>query len=98
MLSFVLASAAAARPVGAYEYVSGGGQSCPTGREAVINAYVYGDWNIYSDFGLEGFMYNVPFNQLTYAYVYTGHQNITASAAEAENYVDGPVGTACEPV
>jgi hypothetical protein len=62
-----------------------------------MQAYTFGDYNMYSNYGLEEFGYNIPFNQQTYVYDVTDHQSLSASAAEAENYVDGDVGVTCWP-
>lgn len=85
--------------VAAYEIVDGPGRDCryasPPPQTVVIQAYLYGDYNMYSNFGRESYGYNIPYNQLTYEWTLTSRARITDSDAEAENYVDGPVGTAC---
>lgn len=88
---------AAAGAAHAYELVYGSGISCFGGRDAGIQGYTYGDWNAYSNYGLEDFEYSIPFNQQSYVYVVTSHSSVTSTALEAENYVDGPVTPFCWP-
>jgi hypothetical protein len=86
-----------ASPASAYEYVNGPGISCSSTKQATMQATTYGDYNMYSTYGLEEFGYNIPVNQETYVFDVTAHQSFSASAAEAENYVDGGIGVTCWP-
>ena len=56
----------------AYEIVDGPGINCST-LWVAIQAYTYGDYNIYSNYGREDYEYNVPYYQLTYAWTLIYH-------------------------
>ncbi len=86
-----------AGPASAYEYQTGPGISCSSPKNATIQTHTYGDYNVYSNYSIEGFEYNIPYWTLTYVYVVTSRFSISASAAEAENYVSGNVNTTCWP-
>ena len=63
-----------------------------------IGAFAYGDGNLYSNYGFELGQYNVPYWTLNYLFQSTPHNSVSATAADAENYVSGAVGTGCTPV
>lgn len=97
-----LASLTAGLPFGtpvasAYQWVDGPGRSCPSGWNVSIGATVYGDWNLYSNYGRENWQYNIPYNEASYAVAWTTRQSISKSAAEAENKVSSGPGTDCIP-
>lgn len=87
----------AATPASAYEWQNGPGKSCGSGW-VQIGAFVYGDGNLYSNYGREYYYYGVPYWTQQYLFTTTLRHSITASAAEAENYVSSGPGTDCSPV
>ena len=83
--------------VGAYEFQYGPGRNCGSWY-VQIGAHVYGDGNLYSNYGWELGQYNVPYWTLQYLFQSTTHHSVSSTAAEAENYVPYSVGTDCTPV
>jgi hypothetical protein len=86
-------------PVGAahaYEWQGGSGISCAAGRKAGVQAYVYGDYNSYTNYGRINYYY-APNNYWSIWYVYdvSAYQSVSSVAVEAENYVQGPATAFC---
>lgn len=84
----------------AYEWQTGPGGSCPTGLGVAFQTYIYGDWNLYSNYGREAYQYNIPQTTKAYAFAQTSHNSISSTAAEAGDaggWVVDPINTDCGP-